>query len=292
MVIVFILSSALSLILRIPDLQCDAVDTSQVSGYYGPGSFLAFLVTLISTILRAELPLRRLFIMATGFFHYSPRDESEHSIGLDTKLFTALAWLSGAMIDFIFRSIKGIEDGQYIAAYTLTKFTVLLCCAFIPRSKYHWTDRKRELPRSLAWFFVWLIGVFAWSLRVFLYYLEPGPTETYLEGLPMVLTISLSTIGLFYLISVSSQLRHPTTDHLRPNMCVCISLSLLAVDSVLIITLEENMNACFDKPFPWQISSSKLKDMDQAAACAVAFGSILVPKFVSWINRHLFSPSF
>ncbi|KAH8807983.1 hypothetical protein F5884DRAFT_790654 [Xylogone sp. PMI_703] len=261
-------------------IQCQKGDLSTVSGYYGPGALLAFLVTLSFTALRYEVPI-------SDFFSLTSKEQPEHKqlIGLDAELVTALAWVFGAMVDLLVRIINRTEDPQCAAAHLSTRLGVLACAICIGTPQYPRGPLERKSSRTYALYFVWISGIVALLSRMLVTVLRFHLMQRNAVFLLSIASVSLSPIFLwpFYLFNLRKGIRILGKNG---QVCLFVSFMILISDTIVIFLVGKETRSCVNIPLLWQMSSAKLTDMDQAASFTVVVGTTLLPKLVAWIKQH------
>lgn len=129
--IISVVCLVLLLVPQVPQLDCiDQVkDLSTVSGFYGPGAYMAWVLTFTSTLISYEMnpsifkPFRRVF-------QWHQRPETDEAVDIrpspiDGNLVASVAFPLIACIDFTKRRITGIFDGQLDAAACVAHTSML-----------------------------------------------------------------------------------------------------------------------------------------------------------------------
>ncbi|KAJ5160065.1 uncharacterized protein N7482_007069 [Penicillium canariense] len=277
-----------------PQKDCEPPDLSVVSGYYGPGSLLAWLVAILSSVLSHEFSVGSSWAEA---FHISPRlaaaiREDEHPLeGIDGAQLTAAAYSMGAILDLAFRSIAGKNDAQNAASYTITWLSLFFfaCC--------NATERRQNQRRSRVsrfwyrfWRMNWLFAAVAHSIQSLMTMSRDADTTGLwfiAGGLSLLYVISLLITVQPWDLAWVEEPEDPTTRtrdiHGAELMC---SVLLMAIDVRRRSTPWNFQLRCGVVAAPWSLTKAKLTDMDQMAAFCVAVGATVLPWVVTTLKKY------
>lgn len=218
----------------------EEMDFTNVSGFYGPGAVLAWLLTTVHTILSY---LKEKKIDQAGF----------------TAIF---AYASVAAIDIILRLSRGEHDPQYDAATTVCIYSTLLAMICL-----NWTG-ERHLPLDISpkkrlWMLLFIVSVIPTLIS---YFVPCFSMIGFAKACPIL------TIGISYYASPQSK-----EDSILFSAFVSVINWVLSYFVFVVysgfwtdyITCSNDYGV-LEMRFAFPRTASKLSDLDQAAALGAA----------------------
>ena len=259
---------------QVPQLNCiDQVkDLSTVSGFYGPGPYIAWILAFTSTLASYEMNLSA-FKSFRRIFQWHQRPETDEAVDIqpspiDGNFIAGVAFPLAACIDFIERRRAGILDGQFDAAACVAHTSMLFTFVAFRGSLFQYRVRK--------------LGNYNFTI---------------LAGIRFLALCTLWVISITIVYSHAFSRRYPYM-HIQMlfactatffTMCAIAAPSFThtwSVGSVVYFCLALALyqyNYWREHPcvlrvqFPFPQTASKLGDLDQAAALATGLAVFMYP---------------
>lgn len=260
---------------QVPQLDCiDQVkDLSTVSGFYGPGAYIAWVLTFTSTLASYEMnlsvlkPFRRIFQ-----WHRHPETGEAVDIRpspIDSNFIASVAFPLIACVDYIKRNKAGVFDGQLDAAACVVHTSMLFTFVAFHRSLFQYRVRKlgnynfTKLTkiRSLAICTLWVNSI----IIVYSHALGRGNPYVFIQ-------MSYACIAGFLTVRTIVTPSVPYMSLVYSVVFFCLGLAQL------IDLLSGQPRPCVLRvQFPFPQTASKLGDLDQAAALATGLAVFMHP---------------
>ena len=273
--IISVVCLVLLLVPQVVKLDCinQVEDLSTVSGFYGPGAYIAWILTFTSTLTSYEMnlsvlkPFRRIF-------QWHRRPEIGEAVDIqpspiDSNLIASVAFPLTACVDCIKRSKTGIFDGQFNAAACVVHTSMLFTFVAFHRSLFQYRVRKlgnynfTKLAkiRSLALWMLWVNSI----IIVYSHALGQGNPYVFIQ-MSFACIAGFSTVRTIVAPSV------PYMSLVYSVVYFCLGLTQL------IYWLSRQPRPCVLRVrFPFPQTASKLGDLDQAAALATGLAVFMYP---------------
>jgi hypothetical protein len=146
-----IISVVCLVLLLVPQvLQLDCIDQvkdlSTVSGFYGPGAYIAWILTFTSTLTSYEMN-PSVFNTFRRIFQWHQRPETDEALDIppppiDGNFIASVAFPLIACIDFTKRSNTGVSDGQLDAAACVAHTSMLFTFVALRGTLFQYRVRK------------------------------------------------------------------------------------------------------------------------------------------------------
>ncbi|KAH7139824.1 hypothetical protein B0J13DRAFT_558530 [Dactylonectria estremocensis] len=282
---------------------CDNLDLTEVSGFYGPGTYLAWLVAAAASVgpyewlsLRYTLPsavLGRHIEVLNENWHIHPglinnQPQNNKIASLDGPTFAAIAYPATAAFDMMIRAFKHDFGASYEAAARVTQLgTCIACVCFVSNTfqeqvVWCWNVSSR---RRMAWTGLWLLCLTAFCVKQIV-----RIRDTFLgivSGVPL-----LDALCIVALPHISPYQPHRLFFRLFMDLRPLIIIFITCFGAVFNETLTKSEDGCwstFGSIFPQ--STSKLSDMDQVTALVFVVGGLLFNISHIKLCKHLVSKS-
>ena len=258
-------------------LQLDCIDQvkdlSTVSGFYGPGAYIAWVLTFTSTLTSYEIN-PSVFNTFRRIFQWHQRPETDEAIDIppppiDGNFIASVAFPLIACIDFTKRSNTGVSDGQLDAAACVAHTSMLFTFVALRGTLFQYRVRKLgnynftipAIIRFLAVCALWVNSLAVAYSRALSWknnYVFIQMSFAYVAGLSTVFTIVPPSLSYIWLA----------------NPVIFFYLGLTGLTNWLF----RQPRPCIlrvQPPFPQ--TASKLGDLDQAAALATGLAIFMYP---------------
>lgn len=271
--IISVVRLVLLLVPQVLRLNCvDQVkDLSTVSGFYGPGAYIAWILTFASTLTSYEMNLPA-FKSFRRIFQWHRRPETDEAVDIqpspiDGNFIASVAFPLAACVDFIKRNKAGIFDGQLDAATCVAHTSTLFTSAALCGSLFQYRVRKLS-----KYNFTILAGIrflalcTLWVISITIAYSYP-----FRRGNPYVSIQMLFACGpAFFAIGAIAAPSFPYTLLVISIVSFCLSLDHPN-------DWREPRSCVLRVRFPFPQTASKLSDLDQAAALATGLAVFMYP---------------
>jgi len=275
-----IISVVCLVLLLVPQvLQLDCIDQvkdlSTVSGFYGPGAYIAWILTFTSTLTSYEMNLSVLKPFR-WIFQWHRRPEIGGAVDIqpspiDSNFIASVAFPLIACVDCFKRIITGVFDGQLDAAACVVHTSVLFTFVAFRGSLFQYRVRKLGNYNftRLARF-----RLLALSTLWFICIITPNPSRMNPYTHIQMLFAQIVTMATMTMICELRFLYHYA---LAGAPFVLVWLSIHPLNDLRDFFSGQLRPCVLRVRFPFPQTASKLGDLDQAAALATGLAIFMYP---------------
>jgi len=277
---VLIISVARLVLILVPQvLQLDCTDQvkdlSTASGFYGPGAYIAWILTFTSTLISYEINLS-VIKPFRQFFQWLQRPEIDEDVDIrpspiDGNLIASVAFPLAACIDFIKRSRAGIFDAELDAAACVARTSMLFTFVAFCGSLFQYRIRKLGNYDFTILAIIRLSALYAlWFISITITYRHYALSRTNLDtSIPMMFAYTAAFATMDTVIAFSYKWLVVSV------VCFCLGLELL--NGWRDFIAGQPRPCILRVQFPFPQTAFKLGDLDQAAALATGLAVFMYP---------------
>lgn len=254
-------------------------DFKDVSGYYGPGSFLAWYITAASSVYHFE------WQAYCQFLDLQPRSAHlSNGNNLDGVIIATIAYPAISTIDLTLKSCQGALGPAADAAECVVCSSWWLSAACTTAMIVHRRSNSRiHLSRAAAWFGLLVASSIALLVERFVAGKSPFVGQT-------VLNYWAIPLALLCILIVLSRLETPTYTETRQPLAWKFVFSVIPAMTVFAAIYMGSTSSSNDYTrfvaIPFPATASSLRDLDQIAAVGTAIAAALIPFVLSHIERY------
>ena len=263
----------LLLVPQVPQLNCiDQVkDLSTVSGFYGPGAYIAWILAFTSTLASYEMNLS-VFKSFRRIFQWHQRPETDEAVDIqpspiDGNFIASVAFPLAACIDFIERR-RVVFDGQLDAAACVAHTSILFTFAAFRGSLFQYRVRKLGNYNFTILAGIRFLALYAlWVISITIVYSHAFSREYPYMHIQMLFAC---TATFFTMCAIAA----PSFTHTWSVgfvVYLCLALALYQYN------YRREHPCVLRVQFPFPHTASKLGDLDQAAALATGLAVFTYP---------------
>jgi hypothetical protein len=254
---------------------------ANVSGYYGPGSYLAWYITAVSAMYPHEVLVYARFLELRGA---EQRHPCQNHL-LSGATIATIAYPAVAIVDLAIRSLRMDLGPSADAAQCVTCASWWLSAACITSECIKWrsTGRLNWTTRTVAW--VSLLLASSFSLVITRCVLRPN---TLVVG-PIVNQWTTLLVSLYILISLNTLAKEVDKKNSHQPMRTILlwtipaPIGFAAFSISLKFPSPDNSHIMF---IPFPVTAAKLSDLDQAAAVGTALVAVCITLVLGYTNSH------